>query len=211
MRTDQLIRGLVADLPTPSGSVAKAIGVSLVVSLIASLVLMRAWLGPRPDLDEAIRSSAFWMKAGYTFVIGTAGLLALERLGRPGASAGPAFLLISVLVASIVLLAGAEMAAAPPAARDAIWFGSSSSFCPWAIVAISIPLLVAAYIALRRLAPTRRLMAGAAAGLMAGGYGACIYSIHCTEQTLPFLATWYTLGVLMVAIAGVALSGLLRW
>jgi hypothetical protein len=211
LRTDQLIRGLVADLPTPSGSVAKTITVSLALSLICSTVAMLLWLGPRPELNEAMDTAAFWVKAGYTFIIGTAGLLALERLGRPGASATWAFAIVSVVLAAMAMAAAAEIAMAPSSDWSRLWFGKSSSFCPWAIVALSIPLLVAAFLALRRLAPTRYAIAGAAAGLMAGGYGACIYSLHCTEQTLPFLATWYTLGMLLIALAGVLFSRLLRW
>jgi hypothetical protein len=211
LRTDQLIQGLVADLPTSSGSVARTLVVSLVLSLGLSVALMILWLGPRPELNDAMLSSAFWIKAGYAFIIGTAGLLALERLGRPGASAAPAFAIVSVLIASMMIVAVGEMAIAPPAERREIWFGNSSSFCPWAIAVLSIPLLVAGYFALRRLAPTRYALAGVAAGLMAGGYGACIYSIHCTEHTVPFLATWYTLGVLVIAFAGMCFSNLLRW
>ncbi len=90
--------------------------------------------------------------------------------------------------------------------RSQLWLGNSSTVCPWAILALSIPILVAAFLALRQLAPTRYAVAGAA-----GGYGACIYSLHCTEYGMPFLATWYTLGVLLVAGIGVLLSGLLRW
>lgn len=211
MRTHELVRGLVADLPTPSGSVAKAISVALALSVAFSMTLMVLWLGLRPELDKAMLSAAFWMKAGYTFLIGTAGLAALERLGRPGASAAPAFVIVAVAVVSIALAGAAELMMVPAADRSTLWLGNSSLFCPWGIVALSIPVLIAGFLALRRLAPTRFALAGAAAGLMAGGYGACIYSLHCTEQTLPFLATWYTLGVALIAVAGILFSRLLRW
>jgi hypothetical protein len=211
LRTQELIRGLVADLPTPSGSVAKAISVALALSVAFSMTLMVLWLGLRPELDEAMLSAAFWMKAGYTFLIGTAGLVALERLGRPGASAAPAFAIVAVAVVSIALAGAAELMMVPAADRSTLWLGNSSLFCPWGIVALSIPVLIAGFLALRRLAPTRFALAGAAAGLMAGGYGACIYSLHCTEQTLPFLATWYTLGITLIALAGILFSRLLRW
>lgn len=211
MRTDQLIRGLVADLSTPSGSVAKVITISLSLSVLFSLAGMFIWLGPRPEIGEAIQSAPFWIKAGYTFVIGTAGLFALERLGRPGATAVSPFAVVLVAFPVLALAAGLEIAFSPSVDRSQLWLGNSASVCPWTIVVLSVPLLVAAFLALRQLAPTRYAAAGTAAGLMAGGYGACIYSLHCTEYGMPFLATWYTLGIFLVALVGMLLSGLLRW
>lgn len=211
MKTDQLIQGLIADLPTQSGSVAKAITVSVSLSVIVSLTAMLLWFGLRPDIGEAMHSAPFWAKAGYALVIGTAGLFALERLGRPGASATLSFVIVSVAVTTLAIAGVTEIVMAPPGDVSQLWLGASSSICPWAIVGLSIPLLIAAFIALRQLAPTQFAIAGTAAGLMAGGYAACIYSLHCTEYGLSFLAIWYTLGMLIVAAGGALLSGLLRW
>jgi hypothetical protein len=211
LQTDQLIRGLVADLPTSSGSVAKTIALSLLLSVVFSLAAMFLWLGPRPELSEAVRSAPFWIKAGYTFAVGTGGLFALERLGRPGASARQFFIFVAVVVAFLAIAASVDFAMTAPPSRSAVWLGGSSSFCPWGIAVLSVPLLLAGFAALRKLAPTRFALAGTAAGVMAGGYGACIYSLHCAEYGMPFLATWYTLGMLMIAAAGAGLSRLLRW
>lgn len=211
MRTEQFIRSLVADLPTSPGSVAWIITASLSLSILLSLTVMILWLGLRPELGAAMHSAPFWIKAGYTFMIGTAGLFALERLGRPGATAKASFVSLAAVFAIVALTAAMEFFMSPSSERSGLWLGSSSSFCPWAIVALSIPLLVGAFVALRRLAPTHYAFAGMAAGFMAGGFGACIYSLHCAEYGIPFLATWYSLGVLIVAGAGMLLSGLLRW
>jgi hypothetical protein len=176
-----------------------------------SMTAMLLWLGPRPELGDAVRSTPFWIKAGYTFLIGTAGLFAIERLGRPAATAGTSVAVVSATLAILAIAAAIEIAVAPSAARNALWWGNSYSACPLNILALSLPLLVAALVALKQLAPTRFTSAGAAAGLMAGGYGACIYSLHCTEYGLPFLATWYTLGVLLVVALGMLLSDFLHW
>jgi hypothetical protein len=61
-------------------------------------------------------------------------------------------------------------------------------------------------------APTNLWRAGALAGLAAGAISAFVYALHCTDDSLPFIALWYGL-----AIAGCALIGgllgpkLLRW
>ncbi|MFT3730640.1 MAG: DUF1109 domain-containing protein [Hyphomicrobium sp.] len=211
MRTEQLIRCLVADLPTPSGSVSKAIATSISLSAAVSLITMLLWLGPRPEIAAAMGTVPFWMKAAYTFTIGTAGLFALERLSRPDATADTAFAIIVLSVAATAASAVGQFMTSPSVDRSQLWLGASAGICPWAIVLFSSPLLVGAFLALHQLAPTRYAAAGMAAGLMAGGYGALIYSLHCTEYGLPFLATWYTLGMLAVGCAGALLSGLLRW
>jgi hypothetical protein len=191
--------------------VAKILAISLGLSILLSLTGMFLWLGPRPEIGVAMLSASFWIKAGYTFLVGTAGLFAIERLGRPGATATASFVIVAMAIALLALAAGIEIAMAPSGERSELLLGGSSSVCSWMIAVLSLPLLIGAFYTLRHLAPTRYALAGAAAGLMAGGYGACIYSLHCTEYALPFLATWYTFGVLAVALAGALMSRLLRW
>ncbi len=137
------------------------------------MAVMLLWLGPRPEISQAIYSTHFWVKAAYTFAMGSAGLLALERLARPGATASlpPAF--VSAILALLFVAAASEIASVPSGDRSRLWLGSSSSVCPWFIVALAIPPLAAAFVALRQLAPTRYARAGAAAGLMASSYAAC--------------------------------------
>ncbi|HEY0034360.1 MAG TPA: NrsF family protein, partial [Devosia sp.] len=66
--------------------------------------------------------------------------------------------------------------------------------------------------ALRRMAPTRPALAGFAAGIMAGGTGAWVYSFACAENGIMFVALWYTLGILLVAGLGAALGRVfLKW
>ena len=66
--------------------------------------------------------------------------------------------------------------------------------------------------ALRGLAPTQLRLAGLAAGLLAGGVGAIGYALSCTEVGLPFVATWYSLGIALTGALGALLGPrLLRW
>jgi hypothetical protein len=77
---------------------------------------------------------------------------------------------------------------------------------------IAAPVLIAALAALRRGAPTRPTLAGAVAGLAAGGLGATLYAAHCTDDSPLFVMAWYVPAIAIVTIAG-ALAGarLLRW
>jgi len=90
--------------------------------------------------------------------------------------------------------------------------GQSARVCPWRILFFALPPLAGLVWAMRGLAPTRLRQAGAAIGLAAGGAGAFIYALACTESTAPFLAIWYTLGMAACAALGWALGPLvLRW
>jgi hypothetical protein len=56
------------------------------------------------------------------------------------------------------------------------------------------------------------MLAGGAAGLVAGSVAAFAYAVHCTEMQAPFLAVWYVIGMLVPAFAGALLGPrLLRW
>jgi hypothetical protein len=65
---------------------------------------------------------------------------------------------------------------------------------------------------MRHGAPTRPALAGAVAGLLAGGLGAALYAAHCTDDSPLFVATWYTIAIAGVTIVGSLLGRyFLRW
>jgi hypothetical protein len=134
------------------------------------------------------------------------------RMARPGARAG---LLAAVAVAPflvVVIMALVRLAQAPPQMQHDLLMGHSSMLCPWRILVMGLPLLAGAVWAVRGLAPTRLALAGLVAGGCAGGIGAAIYAFACDETSAPFLAIWYTLGMVLVAALGaVAGTRLLRW
>ncbi|RVP75988.1 NrsF family protein, partial [Sinorhizobium meliloti] len=57
-------------------------------------------------------------------------------------------------------------------------------------------------LALRHGASSHPALSGAAAGLAAGGIAAAFYASHCTDDSPLFVATWYTMAVAILAIAG---------
>ena len=90
--------------------------------------------------------------------------------------------------------------------------GNSWSVCPFRIALLSAPMFAASIWAMRGLAPTNQILAGAALGLFSGALGASIYGLHCPELAPPFLAIWYVLGILIPTILGSAIGRpLLRW
>lgn len=211
-KTDDLIQSLSADLPKVApGAVARRVALGLGLGGVASAALMLAWLGPRPDLAQAVMTPMFWIKVGYAAATGLilAGLL--TRLARPAAKPGVLAALAAAPFAVVASMALARFLQAPPEAQHGLLMGHSSMLCPWRILVIGLPVLAGAVWAVRGLAPTRLTLAGLIAGGSAGGLGAAIYAIACNETSAPFLAIWYTLGMMTLATTGVLGSRLLRW
>lgn len=211
--TDDLIASLANDLkPIRQDTVGRRILLTAIIGFAVSAIVMLVWLGLRPDLATAIATPIFWVKFAYTLAIGFFCLLTVERLARPDGRAGAPLVAVFAVFGVIALFSIVQLVIATGDARDALIFGSSALRCPFYIFALSMPFLVANIIALRRLAPTRLPMAGLGAGLMAGALGAWVYSFHCTEEALPFLAIWYSLGIVAVAALGAAIGRfVLRW
>lgn len=213
METDRLIDTLADDLrAAPPGRLTRRVlGVALAGGL-AALALVATWLGFRPDLATAVGGPTFWMKAGYAAVLGAAGFWCVERLSRPAGSARRGLLLAAAVVTALAALGVVNLMAAEPAERLAVWLGRSWRRCPTNILILAGPALVLTLLVMRRFAPTRLRLAGAGAGLFAGGLAATAYGLHCPETAPAFVATWYSLGILLTAGVG-ALVGpwALRW
>ena len=211
--TDDLIQRLSRDLrPAPRGAVARRLALAVAVGIAVSLVGISLSLGLRPDFFHAMASRMFWMKLVYTGAYAVVGVICVERLARPAGAAGSRLRWLAAPAIVIVLLAMLQVARTPAGQVRALVMGHSAMVCPWIIAATSAPLLIALIWAVRGLAPTRLRLAGALVGLTAGGFGALIYCLHCPEVGAPFVAIWYSLGILIPCAIG-ALAGrrLLRW
>ena len=212
MQTDDLTALLCDDLkPAPRALVPGLLLLGLVAGLVLSAALMWLMLGPRPDLAIAMDGSAFWMKFVYVLAVGALGLWMVERQARAGADARTPFLLLAVPVVAMIVVASVQLSA-PRADSAALIMGTSADICPLLIVVLVLPVYAALLLALRRLAPTRLGLAGAAAGLAAGGWAAAIYCFHCVESTAPFIVIWYSLGMVLAAALGAIVGRFaLRW
>ncbi|HLZ82044.1 MAG TPA: DUF1109 domain-containing protein [Caulobacteraceae bacterium] len=211
--TDDLIDRLSRNLrPAPRGAVARRLALAVALGLAVSLAGVALSLGLRPDFSLAMTSRMFWMKLAYAGGYAAVGVFCVERLARPVGAAGGRLRWLAVPVILIAVLAVLQMARTPAPEMRAMVMGHSAMVCPWFIAATSAPLLVALIWAVRGLAPTQLRLAGALLGLTAGGFGALIYCLHCPEVGAPFVAIWYSLGMLIPCAIG-ALVGprLLRW
>ena len=211
--TDDLIARLAADLkPVRRMAMARLLVGATLLSGIVAIVAKYMWLGMRPDMDTAMSTMNFWTKFSYTLAVAILGGVATIALARPdGRIRWPWYVALGLL-AILVILAFAQLARAEPDDMMPLIIGGTSLVCPWRIVVLGLPVLLGAILVLRRFAPANPTLAGFAAGIMAGGTGAWVYSFACAETGMMFLALWYTLGIVVVGGIGAVLGRfLLRW
>jgi len=212
MRTDDLIAQLSSGLePVKRGAVGRLLLGAAVLGMLGSVALMLSLIGLRHDFARAIVSFGMWTKLVYTFVIAGLGFWLVERMGRPGAEMTRPLQLLAIPLLAILLMSVLQMNA-PSADMPRLVLGHSSRVCAFLVTMTALPTLAATFWALRKLAPTQLTVAGAGAGLFAGAVGAFVYSFHCTEGAAPFIAIWYTLGIVAVTALGALLGPrVLRW
>ena len=213
MKTDDLVNLLAADtLPVPRRAAPRRLALALLAGLPLAAAIMLLDYGMRRDIAQAMLLPMFWVKLLFPALLAAAAFAVLQRAARPGVRLGASWLAIALPVLLLWLMAAVTLANAPADTRADLVMGQTWRSCSLSIAWISLPLFIAAFVAVRSLAPTRPALAGACAGAMAGGAGAAVYALHCPELQAPFLAVWYVLGIAIPVLAG-ALIGprLLRW
>jgi len=212
MDTNELIKALAADTQPrePSLSTTWRGAVAMAVALAA--IVFFATLGPRPDFATSIETIRFLFKFVVTITLAGTALLVAHALSRPGSAwrrAMPYLAAAPVLLALAVIF---ELLALPPATWSARLIGTNSVLCLTFIPLIGIGPLAIFLMVLRHGAPTSPALAGAAAGLLAGGIAAAFYAAHCPDDSPLFVATWYTIAVSILAVIGaVAANRIARW
>lgn len=212
MKTEDLIGALVADLTatrTPFRRIfAGAIALGTVIAIGAFLL----FIGLRPDIGQALESLRFLLKFAVTLSLLAAAIGLLSRLAVPGVSTGRWALALLAAPALLATAVVAELVALPVAAWRASLVGTNARLCLALIPFLAIGPLACLLLALRRGAPSEPGLAGAVAGLVAGGVAATLYASHCTDDSPLFVAAWYSLAIAIVSVAGYAIgSRCLRW
>lgn len=212
-RTDDMIEALVRDLrPTPRRALERRFALGVLPALAVSLALMLAILGLRVDMTQAVTLPVFWIKSAYNALLALAAFTAAHHLARPDGSQGRFFGIASLIVAAMAVIAAIQLLSSPEEMYPTLILGSSALHCPFLILAFALPVLAGNLWALRGAAPTDLKLAGFIAGIASGAAGAWVYSWFCTENGMPFVLIWYSLGILVTGLIGALLGPrLLRW
>ncbi len=211
MRTEDLIRALGADSRSQPEPIAQRFLTLAVAGALAAACAFALILTPRPDLGAVITTPrvAFKFLLALTLV-GAAGALAFKTM-HPEARPRLGLILVPIL-ALLALGISAELIASSPADWWRLLAGSNALACVTLIPLLSLPPLAAILVAMRYGAPARPRLAGAVAGLLAGGVGTVVYATHCPDDSPLFVAAWYGVSIAAVAALGTVLGArLLRW
>lgn len=212
MRTDDLIRTLATDHASRAESVSRYFARALLPAFAVALILLVAAIGLRPNISASFGDPRFLFKFVVTLALAATAAAAALRLAQPGVDVRP--WLYALALAPLLLLAGVliELTTIDPTTRAEKLIGQNWGYCLVYVPLLSLPVLAAALLTLRHGAPTRPALAGAVAGLLAGGIGAALYAAHCVDDSPLFVAAWYSAGIGLVTAAGAfAGSRLLRW
>ncbi len=213
MKTDDLVALLSTNLePVDRNAVVRTLCVAIAAGSIVALGSAFVGLGFRADLTTT--RALIFLAAKLAFAIGIVGLalVYLTRLARPGGERKISPFLVAVPFLLTVVLAAISLGSAPRSHWDRMIVGDQWLECLVSIPIIAIVPFAASIWAMRKGAPTNLVRAGAFAGLIAGGVSAMGYALHCTDDSLPFIAVWYGGTIVLCTLAGAALGPrLLRW
>ncbi|HEU4592342.1 MAG TPA: DUF1109 domain-containing protein [Steroidobacteraceae bacterium] len=211
MNTEALIRALTADAAVPMTPMRRVMNRALMLGALGSLALFALLLRPRPDLADAWLGIGFVVKVFVTGCLAFTASIAVRKVSSPVTPRSPLRLL---WLAPLLLLAGVilELLTLPPESWVAGVLGRNVSHCLTCIPLLALAPALCLLLALRRGAPARPGLAGAVAGLAAGGLGASLYALACPEDSPLFVAAWYSLAIALVTgICFLAGRRWLRW
>ncbi|WOS65282.1 NrsF family protein [Sinorhizobium fredii] len=202
METDELIKALAADARRSGISMAVAWSGAILAAVAVAGIVFFALLGARSDIAAAAQTFRFLFKFVVTIALAASAFGLLAMLSRPDADARP--FMPRLAIAPALLAAGiiAELAVSAPDTWSTKLVGTNSLVCLTFIPLIGIGPLALLLLALRHGAPSQPTLAGAMAGLTAGGVAATFYAAHCTDDSPLFVATWYTIAIAVPTVLG---------
>ena len=213
MKTEKLIDVLSTNVePVDSHGVTRNLQIAIVAGLVLALVSGVAALGIRWDVRNPAVFGFLVLKVGFGVAVTILGSHYLLKHARPGGEMRTWILLTGVPFVAVIALAGVSLVSAPASHWDNMMMGERWLECLLSIPIIALVPFAVIMWAVRKAAPTNLTRTGALAGLVAGGVSAIAYALHCTDDSLPFVALWYGGTIVLCTLAGAATGPrLLRW
>lgn len=206
METGDLIKALSADAGRPAVSFGRLWMLAVGLAVIVAALVFSMILHPRADFADAAGTMRFQFKFVMAGLLALTALSALLALSRPERASSARLALLAAAPAALLLAVLVEMVVVPEVEWGTRLVGRNWLYCMISIPAIGLGPLALFILALRNTAPTRPALAGAVAGLAAGGIAAFFYASHCTDDSPLFVATWYVIAIAVLTIGG-ALAG----
>ena len=181
-------------------------------ALVFAGLVFSILLGPRSDIAIAAETVRFLFKFVVTMALAAAAFVAMRVAAWPEADLRKLLPYLAIAPALVVGGVVLELFAVPRDAWATRLVGTNSLLCLTFIPLIGLAPLGLFLLALRYGAPSRPALSGALAGLAAGGIASTFYAAHCPDDSPLFVATWYTIAVLGLALLGaLGARWLIRW
>jgi hypothetical protein len=211
MKTETLIRVLAADATRPVIGIRSLTWGALAAGAAASVALFALALAPRADLPAAFHDFNVLVKLAVTVSLALTAAWSLDAVARPlRREKRLRILALAPMLLTLAVLT--QLASSPAASWLALLVGRNAGRCVAVIPLLSALPACCVMLALKRGAPANPALAGAVAGLAAGGLGASLYAVFCPIDNPLFVATWYSLAVGLVTLACACLGRRwLRW
>lgn len=213
MRTDELISLMSAsDQPVDTGWLRRATWLCALAALAVAAGLVLLTLGARPDLARVWMTLPVIAKAAFGASVAAIALALFQRSLRPGLKPARRLPLIALPLLVAAGWALLTLSQAPAEQWSALVFGRHWRACLIAVPLYALGPLVVLLALARRGAPVDGIFTGVSAGLASAGLAIVAYSLHCPDDTAPFLATWYTIAIALVAgLGALVFPRFLRW
>jgi hypothetical protein len=206
MDTNQLIRAIAADARPPGMPMRRAWQIAVLAAILLAALVFLSILGPRHDIGEALSTIRFPFKFTVTLTLAVSALALLRALSQPTDAAPTRLLLLLLAPALLAFAIATELLVVPPSQWMVRMIGTNSRSCLTFIPLIGLAPLAIVLATLRYGAPSRPAIAGALAGLLAGGVSASFYALHCPDDSPLFLAVWYTVAIAILAVIGAIIA-----
>lgn len=198
--------------PVDTGWLGRATWGAALVALLLAAFQVKMTLGVRPDIAAAMWTAPVVAKA--LFGASTAGiaLMLFMRSLRPGSRPRRLLPIIALPAVMVGFWSLATLLQAPVEQWSTLTLGRNWRVCLIAVPSYALAPLMILILLARQGAPVDGRLTGLAAGLASGGFSTMAYALHCPGDTIPFLATWYTISIAFVSgVAALLLPRLLRW
>jgi hypothetical protein len=215
VKTDDLIKFLGTNLePVPRGQLRKTMLIAFAIAVGTVTAICLLWGALAMPVDAQVGGHFGFKAIALIFTLGlaAAGGSLLVTSARPGQSVRKPQILMGLLLLIVILAGIVALRTFDLANWGAMMRGEDWGTCLICVPIFAVIPFVAFIWALRKGAPTRLALAGALAGIVAGALGAAAVVVHQTGDSIPAIALWYGVPIVLCAMIGAILGPrLLRW
>ena len=200
--TDALILDLSADLARVKRRRAAREAAVLVALGSAELALVVGMGLMRPDMGRVVLSPyMMWKMGGLALLAGVTCAIAIRSFAPPATPRRG--VLLAVGLAALVIFGGTFVTPAVDSGRSLLerLAPVHGLLCATSIVVLAMPIMAALAVLMRRAAPVHPKDSALASGLAGSTLGALVFTACCPMNDPLYIAVWYSVAVVAVALA----------